>query len=95
MWPTKSRENEDVGLQSSENVENGRQDAQEPERARDEPEEEVAEEEETFPTLEAVERQLITRALKTFNGNRRQTARTLGISERTLYRKLKEFEEDL
>ena len=87
--------NEGVRLPSSENVENGRQDVQEPERARDELEEEVAEEKETFPTLEAAERQLITRALKTFNGNRRQTARTLGISERTLYRKLKEFEEDL
>ena len=86
---------EDVGLRSSENVENGRQDAQEPEKIPDESEEAVAEEEETFPTLEDAERQLITRALKTFNGNRRQTARTLGISERTLYRKLKEFEEDL
>ena len=86
---------EDVGLRSSENVGNGRQDAQEPEKIPDEPEDAVAEEEETFPTLEDAERQLITRALKTFNGNRRKTARTLGISERTLYRKLKEFEEDL
>ena len=86
---------EDVGLRSSENVGNGKQDAQEPERVHDEPEEAVAEEGETFPTLEDAERQLIARALKTFNGNRRQTARTLGISERTLYRKLKEFEEDL
>ncbi len=86
---------EDIGLRSSENVGNGRQKVQEPEKAHDEPEEEVAEEKETFPTLEDAERELITRALKTFNGNRRQTARTLGISERTLYRKLKEFEEDL
>lgn len=52
-------------------------------------------EEETFPTLEAAERKLIASALKAFDGNRRRTARTLGISERTLYRKLKEFEEDL
>ncbi len=88
-------EDEEVGLRSSENVENGKQDVHEPERVRDEPEEAAAEEKETFPTLEDAERQLITRALKTFNGNRRQTARTLGISERTLYRKLKEFEEDL
>ena len=86
---------EEVGLRSSENVGNGKQDVKEPERVRDEPEEAVAEEEETFPTLEDAERRLIARALKTFNGNRRQTARTLGISERTLYRKLKEFEEDL
>lgn len=87
---------EEVRLRSSENVGNGRQDAQEPEKIPDEPEDAGAEEEEeTFPTLEDAERELITRALKTFNGNRRQTARTLGISERTLYRKLKEFEEDL
>lgn len=86
---------EEVGLRSGENVGNGKQDARGPERVRDEPEEAVAEEEETFPTLEDAERRLIARALKTFNGNRRRTARTLGISERTLYRKLKEFEEDL
>lgn len=86
---------EEVGLRSSENVGNGNRDAQEPEGVRDAPDEAVAEEKETFPTLEDAERQLIVRALKTFNGNRRRTARTLGISERTLYRKLKEFEGDL
>jgi DNA-binding NtrC family response regulator len=48
-----------------------------------------------MPTLEDAERRLITEALRRFDGNRRQTARALGISERTLYRKLKEFEEDL
>ena len=84
-----------VGLRGSGNVGNGKQDIQEPERVRDEPEDAVAEAEETFPTLEAAERELIARALKTFDGNRRKTARTLGISERTLYRKLKEFEGDL
>ena len=46
-----------------------------------------------FPTLEDAEQQLIAEALKHFNGNRRQTARALGISERTLYRKLKDIEE--
>ena len=51
--------------------------------------------EETLPTLEDAERELITRALKKFDGNRRQTAKALGISERTLYRKLKELEEEL
>ncbi len=83
-------------------------DAQEPEPPPAALEEEMAEaheeakkealeeaQEETFPTLAEAERRLITRALKTFNGNRRQAARKLGISERTLYRKLKEFEEDL
>ena len=48
-----------------------------------------------FPTLESAERQLITDALKHYKGNRRQTARALGISERTLYRKLKEIDEEL
>lgn len=53
------------------------------------------EDEPAFPTLEAAEQELITEALKHFKGNRRQTARALGISERTLYRKLKELDEDL
>ncbi len=47
-----------------------------------------------LPTLEDAERQLINEALRRFDGNRRQTARALGISERTLYRKLKEAEEE-
>ncbi|MEZ4697706.1 MAG: helix-turn-helix domain-containing protein [Rhodothermales bacterium] len=33
-------------------------------------------------------------ALRRFEGNRRQTAKALGISERTLYRKINEMEED-
>ncbi len=49
-------------------------------------------EEEPLPTLEDAERRLIAEALRRFEGNRRQTARALGISERTLYRKLKEYE---
>jgi len=49
----------------------------------------------SLPTLEAAEFDLIIRALKFFEGNRRQTAKALGISERTLYRKLKELDEDL
>lgn len=43
-------------------------------------------------TLEEAERTLILSALKRFENNRRQTAEALGISERTLYRKLKEIE---
>ncbi|QXD15919.1 sigma-54 dependent transcriptional regulator [Rhodocaloribacter litoris] len=57
---------------------------------RDEPADEKP-----LPTLEDAERQLITEALRRFDGNRRQTARALGISERTLYRKLKEIEEEV
>jgi len=45
-----------------------------------------------LPTLEAAERELINEALERYNGNRRQSARALGISERTLYRKIKEME---
>ena len=48
---------------------------------------------EEMPTLEAAERRLINQALERFDGNRRQTAEALGISERTLYRKLKEVED--
>lgn len=50
---------------------------------------------EELPTLEEAEKQLISRALKRFDGNRRKTAKALGISERTLYRKLKDIDEDL
>ncbi len=46
-----------------------------------------------LPTLDSAERELISAALEKFNGNRRQTARALGISERTLYRKIKEMED--
>lgn len=54
-----------------------------------------ADEDEPLPTLEDAEHELITKALRRFDGNRRQTARALGISERTLYRKIKELDEDL
>jgi len=46
-----------------------------------------------LPTLEDAERHLILTALERFDNNRRQTAEALGISERTLYRKLKDIEE--
>jgi len=42
-------------------------------------------------TLEQIEKQAIRSALKSKNGNREQAARMLGIGERTLYRKLKEY----
>ncbi|MFB6231005.1 MAG: sigma-54 interaction domain-containing protein [Salinibacter sp.] len=72
----------------------------EPERARPTgPEEntdaDAADAPEELPTLEEAEEQLISRALKRFDGNRRKTAQALGISERTLYRKLKDIDEDL
>ncbi len=51
-----------------------------------------AEPEPDIRPLEEVERELIARALQQFDGNRRQSAQALGISERTLYRKIKELE---
>jgi transcriptional regulator with PAS, ATPase and Fis domain len=42
-------------------------------------------------TMQAVEKRLIASALERYDGNRRQTAEALGISERTLYRKLHEY----
>jgi DNA-binding NtrC family response regulator len=53
----------------------------------------VVEAVDALPTLEDAERDLILTALKRFDNNRRQTAEALGISERTLYRKIKDMEE--
>ena len=53
------------------------------------------EEEESLPTLEETERMLILKAMKRFGGNRKESAAALGISPRTLYRKLKELDEDM
>ena len=41
--------------------------------------------------LEEAERKLIIASLKRFDGNRRMASSALGISERTLYRKLGEY----
>jgi DNA-binding NtrC family response regulator len=42
-------------------------------------------------TLSGMERELIKQTLNKFSGSRRKTARALQISERTLYRKIKEY----
>jgi DNA-binding NtrC family response regulator len=42
-------------------------------------------------TLDAMEHRMIAEALERFKGNRRAAARALNISERTLYRKIKEY----
>jgi DNA-binding NtrC family response regulator len=42
-------------------------------------------------TLNGMERELIKETLKKYGGSRRKTARALQISERTLYRKIKEY----
>ena len=41
--------------------------------------------------LEEIEKHFITETLKLTGGNREEAARMLGIGERTLYRKLKEY----
>jgi DNA-binding NtrC family response regulator len=42
-------------------------------------------------SIQENEKQLITRALKQTNGNRTMAAKVLGMSRRTLYRKLAEY----
>ncbi len=46
---------------------------------------------ESIPTLEALERDHIRRVLDAVHGHRGQAAKALGISERNLYRKLREY----
>jgi DNA-binding NtrC family response regulator len=41
--------------------------------------------------MKDLEREAITRTLKFFNNNRRKSAKSLNMSERTLYRKIEEF----
>ena len=48
-------------------------------------------EEDKVRTLQDTEREVITSALERNKGRRKQTAHELGISERTLYRKIKEY----
>ena len=42
-------------------------------------------------SIEQAEKELIRNTLKMVNGNREQAAKILGIGERTLYRKIKEY----
>jgi len=41
--------------------------------------------------MDDLEREAIERTLKLFNNNRRATAKSLGMSERTLYRKIDQY----
>lgn len=43
-------------------------------------------------SIEEKEKELIQKALEKYNGRRKNAARELGISERTLYRKIKEYD---
>lgn len=56
---------------------------------------EVVSQDEVVFSLSDNEKDLIIRALEKFRGNRRKAAQELGISERTLYRKIKDYEIDL
>ena len=53
--------------------------------------EEVNQKEETFLTLQEQEKILIEKALNRHQGRRKEASEELGISERTLYRKIKEY----
>ena len=48
-------------------------------------------EEDKIKTLHDTEREVIINAIDRNKGRRKQTAEELGISERTLYRKIKEY----
>jgi DNA-binding NtrC family response regulator len=45
-------------------------------------------------TMDDLEREAISAALETVDGNRRKAAELLGIGERTLYRKLRKYDLD-
>jgi DNA-binding NtrC family response regulator len=65
----------------------GKQDIDEP----DESELSSFLENDEIPSIEEAEKFLIEQALKRFDGNRRKASETLGVSERTLYRKLDQY----
>lgn len=46
---------------------------------------------EDLPSIEDIEKFLLARALEKYRGNRRKAARVLGMSERTLYRKMDQY----
>ncbi|HZY10871.1 MAG TPA: sigma-54 dependent transcriptional regulator [Bacteroidota bacterium] len=52
---------------------------------------EIPDKNETMIPLDEMEKRMILNALERFSGNRRLAAKALNISERTLYRKIKEF----
>ena len=59
------------------------------ESVQEDPEEQSIDEVEESLSLEASNLDLIAKVLKKHGGNRKEAAEELGISERTLYRKLK------
>jgi DNA-binding NtrC family response regulator len=55
---------------------------------------ETSNEETGILPLETIEKQAIVEALEAYGGNKRQTAKMLGINERTLYRKIRKYRLD-
>jgi transcriptional regulator with PAS, ATPase and Fis domain len=51
-----------------------------------------AHEEEEIKPIDEMEREMIEKALHRYHGNRRRAAKALNMSERTLYRKIKEYD---
>lgn len=51
-----------------------------------------AHEEEEIKPIDEMEREMIEKALHRYQGNRRRAAKALNMSERTLYRKIKEYD---
>lgn len=43
-------------------------------------------------TLEQIEKQVIQKALRFYQGNKEQTARALGVSTKTIFNKVQEYE---
>ncbi len=70
----------------------GRQNEEEFEENRSKNDFEQFFENQRIPSIEETEKFLIEQALKRFEGNRRKASETLGISERTLYRKLDQYD---
>mgnify|MGYP001087198282 CR=1 FL=1 len=68
--------------------EQSKTEATEKDKAKELPADEYVEE---SVTLDDYEREVVKRALERNMGRRKETARALGISERTLYRKIKEY----
>lgn len=54
-----------------------------------------SEEVEEMQTLADMEKKMVINALKKYSGKRKDAAQELGVSERTLYRKIKEYKLDL
>ncbi|MEX1063152.1 MAG: helix-turn-helix domain-containing protein, partial [Balneolaceae bacterium] len=69
----------------------GKEEEKEQENAEDKSEFDLFFDNDRIPSIEETEQFLIEQALKRFNGNRRKASEVLGISERTLYRKLDQY----